>query len=337
MPAQGSGKGNGPRGRTVTVISYDEAAIDQEEVDDIGAALDRVGRRKVTWIAIRGRLEGRDLIALRDRLGLHPVVVSELSEGFPGRPKLIDFQELIFVSWKLLELTGTAVEENRATGLLGEGFLLTIAPADRDFQKTVESLKNVHNQIRKMGADYLLYDIIDAVIDEYYTLSEELGNLIEEAQDRILGGARKEALLDVQRLRRALIALRKAIWPLREVVNALVKGQSDLVDDYAAPYYRDAYDHTIELMDTVDTHRDMLSEMLDMYQSEVSNQLNQVVKVLTLISVIFAPLTFIVGLYGMNFRHMPELGTDFGYPLVLVAMLAIAVAMGLLFRRKGWF
>jgi magnesium transporter len=232
---------------------------------------------------------------------------------------------------------GSTITEKRATSLLGEGYLLTVIPSDRDFHKTSESLKNDRNQIRKMGADYLLYDIIDAVIDEYFAVSEELGNQIEEAQDRILEGVGKEALLDVERLRRALIKVRKAIWPLRETVNGLVKGQSDLVDDYTAPYYRDAYDHTIELMDTIDTHRDMLSEMLDMYQSQVSNQLNQVVKVLTLISVIFSPLTFIVGIYGMNFLYMPELSTTFGYPLVLVIMLTISLTMLYLFHRKGWF
>jgi magnesium transporter len=133
-----------------------------------------------------------------------------------------------------------------------------------------------------------------------------------------------------------LIKVRKAIWPLREAINVLVKGQSDLVDDYTAPYYRDAYDHTIELMDTVDTHRDMLSEMLDIYQSNVSNQLNNIVKVLTLISVVFAPLTFIVGLYGMNFDYMPELRSPLGYPGVLVVMTVIVVTMVLLFRRRGW-
>ncbi len=337
MPVQGSEKSGRTRGRTIAVIGYDEVAADREDVDDIGAALDRIGRRRVTWIIVKGSLEGRDLVTIRDRLNLHPVVISEMSEGHPGRPKLIDFQDHIFVSWKLLRLKGAVIEEQRSISLLGRGYLLTIIPSDRDFQRTIESLKNDHNQIRKMGTDYLLYDIIDTVIDEYFTVSEELGNLIEEAQDRILEGAGKEALMDVERLRRALIKVRKAIWPLRESVNALVKGQSDLVDDYTAPYYRDAYDHTIELMDTVDTHRDMLSEMLDMYQSQVSNQLNKVVKVLTLISVIFSPLTFIVGLYGMNFVYMPELSTTFGYPLVLVLMLVISIAMALLFRRKGWF
>lgn len=334
---QGSEKTDRPPRRTITVTGYDEAAAEREEVEDIGTALDRIGRRKVTWILVKGSLEGSDLGSLQERLGLHPVVIGELSEGYPGRPKLIDFQDQIFASWKILELEGAVVREKRAASLLGKGYLLTIIPSDRDFHKTVESLKNDRNQIRKMGTDYLLYDIIDSVIDEYFTVSEDLGNLIEEAQDRILEGAGKEALIDIERLRRALIKVRKAIWPLRETVNALVKGQSDLVDDYTAPYYRDAYDHIIELMDTVDTHRDMLSEMLDMYQSQVSNQLNQVVKVLTLISVIFSPLTFIVGLYGMNFVYMPELSTTFGYPLVLVLMLIISIAMVFLFRKKGWF
>jgi magnesium transporter len=329
----------GPRGwgRKVVVFSYDESAADREEVDDLSKAFNRIGRRKVTWIVVKGRLEGRDLAIMRERLGLHPVMIEELAEDLPGRPRLIDYHEIIFVSWKLLALNGPVVEERKGISLLGKGFLLTVVPAGRDYQKTFEDLQSEHNELRGMGADYLLYELIDTVIDEYFTISEELGNLIEEAQDRILEGVGRAALIDVQQLRRALIKVRKAIWPLREAVNSLVKGHSDLVDDYTAPYFRDAYDHTIELMDTIDTHRDMLSEMLDMYQSEVSNQLNQVVKLLTLISVIFAPLTFIVGLYGMNFRYMPELGSSLGYPVVLLVMLVIAVAMVMLFRRKGWF
>lgn len=324
------------RGRDIVVINYDQSGTDREQVGDLDAALDRVGRRKVTWIIISGRPEGRDLAVLRNRLGVHPVMIEELAEDQPGRPKLIDYRDLILVSWKVLTLDGVRVLERRATCLLGGGFLVTVVPPRHDHQKTMEALLSEHNQLKSMGADYLLYELIDTTIDNYFAVSEGLGDLIEEAQDQVMASVDRSSLLTIQSLRRALITVRKAIWPMREAVNALIKGQSDLVDDYTAPYFRDAYDHTIELMDTVDTHRDMLSEMLDVYQSEVSNQLNQVVKVLTLISVTFAPLTFIVGLYGMNFEHMPELPSVLGYPAVLLLMLSIAVAMVLMFRRKGW-
>jgi magnesium transporter len=260
-----------------------------------------------------------------------------MEEHLISRPKLVDFEEHILITWRLLRLVDRDVTEGQAVNLLGRGYLLTIVPAGDHLSRTMDSLGNEHNQVRSMGADYLLYDIIDMVIDDYFAISEDLGDLIEEAQDRVLNDTGTGSLTEVQHLRRVLIKVRKAIWPLREAINVLVKGQSDLVDDYTAPYYRDAYDHTIELMDTVDTHRDMLSEMLDIYQSNVSNQLNKIVKVLTLISVVFAPLTFIVGLYGMNFEYMPELRSPVGYPGVLAVMFAIVIIMVLLFRRRGWF
>jgi magnesium transporter len=321
----------------ITVMGYDGTAVVREEVDAIGQALDRIGLRKVTWIIVRGRMDAGELEVLRERLDLHPVVIEDIGEHLSARPKLVDFEKHILITWRLLKLVDGDVTEAQATNLLGRGYLITIVPAGYHFHRTMEALGNEHNQVRSMGADYLLYDIIDTVIDDYFAISEDLGDLIEEAQDKVLSDTGTGSLAEIQHLRRVLIKVRKAIWPLREAINVLVKGQSDLVDDYTAPYYRDAYDHTIELMDTVDTHRDMLSEMLDIYQSNVSNQLNKIVKVLTLISVVFAPLTFIVGLYGMNFVYMPELRSQFGYPGVLAVMLVIAVLMVLLFRRRGWF
>jgi magnesium transporter len=323
-------------GTEITVMGYDSSAVVREEVSSIAQALDRIGLRKVTWIIVRGKMDHSQLEALRERLNLHPVVVEEMDERLISRPKLVDFKDHILITWRLLRLVERDVTEGQAVNLLGKEYLITIVPADHNFSRTMDALGNEHNQVRSVGADYLLYDIIDTVIDDYFAISEDLGDLIEEAQDNVLNDTGTRSLAEIQRLRRMLIKVRKAIWPLREAINVLVKGQSDLVDDYTAPYYRDAYDHTIELMDTVDTHRDMLSEMLDIYQSNVSNQLNNIVKVLTLISVVFAPLTFIVGLYGMNFDYMPELRSPLGYPGVLVVMTVIVVTMVLLFRRRGW-
>ena len=319
------------------MVSYDSSAVERSTVADMHHALEWIGRRKVTWIVVQGKLDLEELMVLRKWGGLHPLVIDEIAEEGPSRPKLMDLQGVIFLNWRLLLLDGLEVKEEKAVSLLGKGFLITMVPPGVGMDKTMEALGNEHNEIRSMGTDYLLYDIIDSVIDDYFSISEDMGDLIEDAQDNILDDGGTEALADVQGLRRALIKVRKAIWPLREVINALVKGQSDLVDAYTAPYYREAYGHTIELMDTVDTHRDMISEMLDMYQSKVSNQLNKIVKVLTLISVIFAPLTFIVGLYGMNFVYMPELSNPYAYPAVLIIMLVLAIIMLLIFRRKDWF
>jgi magnesium transporter len=322
---------------SITVMGYDSSAVVREEAPDIGRALDQIGLRKVTWIIVRGRLNNAQLDVLSTRLNLHPVVVDEINEHLPVRPKLIDFQDHIFITWRMLRLDGRNISEGQTVNLLGEGFLLTLLPEGFHFPRTMEALGNEHNQVRSLGADYLLYDIIDTVIDDYFSIMEDLGDLIENAHDSILNEKGVGALAEIQSLRRALVRVRKAIWPLRESINVLVKGQSDLVADYTAPYYRDAYEHTVELMDTVDTHRDMLSEMLDIYQTNVSNQLNKIVKVLTLISVVFAPLTFVVGFYGMNFAYMPELTSPYGYPGVIVFMVVVGFIMVVLFRRKQWF
>lgn len=321
----------------IKVLSYDAGEAERAMVRDIGTALDMVGRRKVTWITVRGELSMEELLVLKNWTGLHPTLIDEMAEKYVGRPKLVDLKNVLYLTWRSLRLEDREVAEERVVCLLGNGFLITMVPPEVEFAMTEEALGNEHNQIRGMGADYLLYDIIDSVIDDYFSLSEEIGEWIDETHDKILNEQDTASLIDIQNLRRSLISVRKAIWPLREVINALVKGQSDLVDDYTAPYYRDAYEHTIELMDTLDTHREMVSEMLDIHQTMVSNQLNKIVKVLTLISVVFAPLTFIVGLYGMNFVHMPELSSPYAYPLVLILMLVLAVIMLVIFRRKGWF
>jgi magnesium transporter len=337
MPEERDGHKDGSKYRRILVVSYDEANSEVEHVDTITDAINWIGKRKVTWIVMTGRPEWKDLTVLRERLGVHPVMMEELSEEAPLRPKLIDYQELILVSWKILRLREERILETRVISLLGRGFLFTVAPPEFDYDKIIEKLHSEHNVISTLGVDFLLYDIIDTTIDEYFKVSEILGDLVEQTQDRILRQEGREAVLAVQRLRRSIIRLRKAIWPLREAVNSLVKGQSDLVDDYTAPYFRDVYDHTIELMDTVDTHRDMLSEMLDLYQSEVSNQLNRVVKVLTIIAVIFSPLTFFTSIFSMNFKYTPPFDVTWGYPMVILSCLIIAVIMLVIFKRKQWF
>jgi magnesium transporter len=327
----------GKADRVITVIGYDEASFHEETVPDITAALDIIGRRPVTWIIVNGHLNEEEMAVLEDRLGVHPVVSREMAAHPPGRPKVIDLENLVFVSWRVMERRRDRLSMGQVSNLLGRGFLITQCPVGCTFRKVRENIRGNKTRLRRMGPDYLLYSVVDVIIDDYFSVSEEMGELIEDVQDSILSYGRKESLVEVQKLRRMLISFRQSIWPLRESLNQLVKGESDLIDDYTSPYFREVYDHTIELMDTVDTHRDMLSEMIDVYQTNVSNQLNEVVKVLTLISVIFAPLTFIVGLFGMNFRYMPELLSPWGYPAVLLVMIFVALVMVLLFRRRGWF
>ena len=186
------------------------------------------------------------------------------------------------------------------------------------------------------GADYLVYSLIDAIVDGYFVLLEKLGEQIEELDERMLESSAREATRTINHLKREMIWLRKAVWPLREMISALQRAESSLIRASTGVYLRDVYDHTIEVIDTVETYRDVLSGMLDNNLSLLTARLNEVMKVLTVISTIFIPLTFIAGVYGMNFRYMPELGWRWGYPLVMLGMAIIGVALYIYFRRKKW-
>ncbi len=188
-----------------------------------------------------------------------------------------------------------------------------------------------------MGPDYLAYALMDAIVDNYFAILEALGEQIEELGEEAVNDPTPATLHTIQALKRDLIHLRRSIWPLREVVSALERGESKLIRKTTAVYLRDVYDHTIQVIETVETFRDMVSGMFDIYLSSVSNRMNEVMKVLTIIATIFIPITFVAGVYGMNFHSMPELAQPWGYPAALVVMAGIAVWMIFFFKRKGWF
>jgi magnesium transporter len=188
-----------------------------------------------------------------------------------------------------------------------------------------------------MGADYLAYRLMDAVVDNCFPLLEAIGDRVESLEDQLVSQAPGASLAEIHDLKRSLVDVRKSVWPLREVISALSRDDSPLVDEGVRLYLRDLYDHVIQLMDATETNRDMVSGMLDIYLSSVSNRMNEVMKVLTIMSTIFIPLTFIAGVYGMNFRHMPELERPWGYPLALGIMAVTATGMVIYFRRRRWF
>ena len=188
-----------------------------------------------------------------------------------------------------------------------------------------------------MGADYLAYSLLDAVVDGYFIILEQSGERIETLEDELVVDPRAETLKEIHRLKREMIFLRKAVWPLREVISRLERSESPLIKEPTVLYFKDVYDHIIQIIDNIETFRDILSGMLDIYLSSVSNRLNEVMKVLTVIATIFMPLTFIAGLYGMNFKFMPELEWRWGYFLILGIMVAVGMFMVLYFKRKKWF
>jgi len=221
--------------------------------------------------------------------------------------------------------------------ILGSNFVISFQEREGDvFNPIRERIRSGKGRIRKMGADYLTYTSIDTIVDNYFISLEKLGEEIESMEEELVTNPTPETLQAIHHLKREMIFLRKSVWPLREVVSLLERGESVLIHESTRIYLRDVYDHTIQVIDTIETSRDMLSGMLDIYLSSISNRMNQVMKVLTIIATIFIPLTFIVGIYGMNFGHMPELESPWGYPVVLLVMAGISILMLVYFKRKKW-
>ena len=269
---------------------------------------------------------------------VHPLVLEDIANTVQ-RPKMEDFDDYIFVVLRMLRFDekDDETKTEQISILLGPDFVISFQEREGDvFDIIRERLRNNKGKIRKMGADYLAYSLIDAIVDNYFVILEKRGETIEEMEDKLVTNPTSETLQALHDLKREMIFLRKSVWPLREVISRLERSESPLINKSTFVYLRDVYDHTIQVMDSVDTFRDMLSGMLDIYLSSVSNRMNEVMKVLTVIATIFIPLTFIAGIYGMNFKYMPELGQAWGYPAVLILMLAIAVVMLINFRRKKW-
>jgi magnesium transporter len=230
------------------------------------------------------------------------------------------------------------IEPEQISLILGQNFVFSFQEGKTGdvFGPIRDRIRNGKGRVRKMGADYLVYSLVDAVVDNYFVILEKLGERVEFLEEELVAQPTPRTLKEIHSLKREMIFLRKALWPLREVIGVLERGESPLIRESTRIYLRDVYDHTIQVIDTIETIRDMVSGMLDIYLSSISNRLNAVMKVLTIIATVFMPLTFLAGLYGMNFKHMPELEWPWGYPMVLMIMLAVASSMLIYFKKKKW-
>jgi len=269
---------------------------------------------------------------------IHPLVLEDIMNT-GQRPKMEDFNDYLFIVLKMLsydeEENETKTEQ--VSLILSSKFVISFQESEGDvFDPVRERIRSDRGRIRKMGVDYLAYSLIDAIVDNYFMVLEKIGEKIEDIEDELVKNPTPEVLHTIHRLKRELIFLRKSVWPLREVISRLERWESPLIDKSIDIYLRDVYDHTIQVIDALETFRDMLSGMLDIYLSSISNRMNEVMKVLTIIATIFIPLTLISSIYGMNFKYMPELDWFWGYPLVYTVMLAVSAVMLIYFRRKKW-
>jgi magnesium transporter len=323
----------------VSLMHYDGEQMVEEEVTDVTACRTWRERSGVTWINV----EGVHQIELLEQLGkcfdLHPLVLEDIANT-GQRPKVEDYGGYLYIVLRMLSphvVTQEVVGE-QVSLVLGPNFVIAFQEgiAGDLFNPIRERLRTAKGRVRREGADYLVYSLMDAIVDGYFVLLENLNERIEALDERMQTNRAGEVARAIHLLKREMIWLRKAVWPLREAINSLQRAESPLIRSSTGVYLKDVYDHTIEVIDTVETYRDVLSGMLENNLSLLTTRLNEVMKVLTVISTIFIPLTFIVGVYGMNFRYMPELEWRWGYPLVMLGMTIIGVALYFYFRRKKW-
>ncbi len=325
----------------ITVFRYDEDGVVAEETVD---GLDDVEHGDgVMWLNIDGLHDTELIERAGEEYGLHPLTREDIANT-DQRPKLEDYEDYLFVVLKMLRYDEDAGEVNieQVSCVLTDSTVISFQEAPGDvFDRVRERIRGGKGRIRKMGADYLLYALMDAIVDNYFAVVERIGDDVEEIETEIVSNPDPATLQDIHRLKRELIYLRKGVWPLREVVSGLERSESGHISEETRPYLRDLYDHTIQIIDIIETFRDMVSGTLDVYLSSISNRMNEVMKVLTIVATIFIPLTFIAGVYGMNFDtahplNMPELTHPLGYPATLLVMAVIAAGMLVYFRKRGW-
>jgi len=269
---------------------------------------------------------------------LHPLVLEDIANT-EHRPKLEDYDSYLFLVVKMLSFDASSgeIQPEQVSLVLAPGVVLSFQERQGDvFQGVRERLRSNKGRIRKMGSDYLAYALLDAVVDSYFVILEQIGEQIEQLEEELVLQSNTRTLDKIHHFKREMILLRKSVWPLREVIGGMQRSESPLIQESTGIFLRDVYDHTIQIIDTVETFRDVLSGLLDLYLSSISNRMNEVMKVLTIIATIFIPLTFIAGIYGMNFTYMPELNWRWSYPLLWLVMITIAGVMIFFFRKKRW-
>ncbi len=322
----------------VRVIRYTPDAIDEAEgTDDLDALIAaQRARGGVTWIAVQGLGDEPLMRRLGELFDLHRLTVEDLV-NVPQRPKseIYDNHHL-FIS-RTVHVDADGLLQYEQIGIVvGAGYVLTVQDTYGDRLDPIRARLQRGGNIRQSGPDYLAYAIIDAVIDGYYPVMEHVGEHLSQLEDEVVERPAPATLHDLHRLKRDLMALRRAIWPQRDAINSLIRDESPFVSDTVRVYMRDCYDHAVQLIDVVETFRELAGGLVDLYLSSVSNRMNEVMKVLTVIATIFIPLSFIAGVYGMNFDHMPELHFAWSYQAVWLLMIAVAGAMLVYFRRRGW-
>jgi len=323
----------------ISVTTFSETEFEEKEYDQIDGCIPLKEKPSVTWINVEGVHNPQVIEKLGTCFGLHPLLMEDVLNT-DQRPKVEFYENRLFVVLRMIYPSPrkNGLINEQVSVILGENFVLSLQEGKEGdvFDPIRDQIRANRGRIRKSGADYLAYALIDAVVDSYFAILEHLGGEIEAMEETVLKNPSPRTLQILHRLRQEMIYLRKSLWPLRELINRLEHDESPLISHATMLYFRDIYDHVVQEIDTVETYRDMLTGMMDIYLSSVSNRINEVMKVLTIIATIFIPLTFLAGVYGMNFQYFPEVHWRWGYLVFWLICLSATIGMLIFFRRKKW-
>jgi len=328
----------------IDIIDYTDSEYNEKRVSSVEECFQYKESSTLTWINVDG-IHNTELVEkLGQHYGMHPLVLEDVVNT-GQRPKMEDAEDHIFIVMKMLynDAKNGELKAEQVSILFGKNWVITFQETGEDvFDPVRKRIKKTVPRIRLMTADYLAYALVDAVVDHYFITLEQLSEKIEIIDDAVSEDPKAEHLNSIRDLKKHLIFMRKAVWPLREVIGGVERSDSKLIQDSTSPYLRDLYEHTIQVIDTVETFRDMVSGLLDLYHTGISNRMNDIMKVLTIIATVFIPLGFLAGVYGMNFDtsasayNLPELGFQYGYPLFWAVVVVTAGSLLWFFRRKKW-
>jgi magnesium transporter len=331
---------------TLVLIDYGEEHAMRLQLETPEASIPYLDTESVSWLDVQGLGDEDILRRLGQVFRLHPIVLEDIV-NVPQRPKVEDYDDQLLIIARMVnpKERGTGFYSEQVSFILGENYLMTVQEEpERDcFGPVRQRIKTAKGNIRKQKADYLTYALLDSVIDGFFPVLESYGEQIEELENEVVMNPTRQTLEKIHQVRRELLSLRRAIWPQRDAINSLIRDGSNLISDDVQIYLRDCYDHTIQVLDMVETYRELSSSLMDVYLSSVGNKMNEIMKLLTVISTIFIPLTFVAGVYGMNFNsevspwNMPELNWPWGYPTFWVVIFLITSSLVYYFWRKGWF
>lgn len=323
----------------IDLIEYNDNIFNKTSINNIEKAFHKSIDSSVRWIDIDG-LYDIDLVKkVGDNFNIHSLILEDILNT-DQHPKVDLENNYIYIVLKMLyyDKFSKEIKSEQVSFVLFDDCLISFQEFPGDvFDNIRTRLQTNKNNIRSKNSDYLLYSLIDAIVDSYFNIFESIGDVLDKIEDNLMNSPTKSLLSDIYNLKRDIIFLRNSVWPLREIVSTLIKDEHILIDEKTTIYLRDVYDHIIQIINVIETYRDILSGMLDIYLSSMSNKTNEVMKVLTVFSTIFIPLTFLTGIYGMNFHYMPELSSKYGYPIFWVITIALILFMINYFRKKNWF